>query len=258
MRILVTGASRGIGRATALRLGLSGNDVAVGASAHAGELESLIAAVGNKARIVPVLGDLSDPDVPARLVQQAVDAFGGLDGVVSNAGISRPTPLATTTLEDWEHLFAVNVRASWLLARSAYPHLKQSRGAYVAVSSMSGVQPYPGMGAYSPTKAALIMLARVLAQEWAREGVRVNCVSPGLIRTAMTEPLYADAEIKAAREKLIPMGRIGNADNDIAGVVAFLLGPDAGFITGQNILADGGLMDAIHAQIRGRPATQRT
>jgi glucose 1-dehydrogenase len=258
MRVLVTGASRGIGRATALRLALAGNDVAVGASAHANELDSLVAAVGNAGKLLPVLGDLTDATVPGRLVDQAVDAFGGLDAVVSNAGVSRPTPLATTTLDDWDYLFDVNVRAGWLLAKSAYPHLRQSRGTYVAISSMSGVQPYPGMGAYSPTKAALIMLVRVLAQEWAADGIRVNCVSPGLIRTPMTEPLYSNPDIKAVREQLIPMGRIGNADNDIAGVVAFLLSPDAGFVTGQNILADGGLMDAIHAQIRGRPATQRT
>jgi glucose 1-dehydrogenase len=123
------------------------------------------------------LGDLSQADTPARLVEDAVAVFGGLDGVVSNAGISRPTPLVTTTLEDWDFLMAVNVRAAWLLAKAAHPHLKTSGGSYVAIASMSGVHPYPGMGAYSPTKAALIMLVRVLAQEWATDGVRGN--APG-------------------------------------------------------------------------------
>ena len=113
------------------------------------------------------------------------------------------------------------------------------------------------MGAYSPSKAAVLMLVRTLAQEWAADGIRVNAVSPGLIHTALTARIYADPETKAAREALIPMHRIGAPDHDIAGLVAFLTGPDAGYITGQNILADGGLMDAVHGLIAGRPATER-
>src|SRR5690606_38025167 len=105
--------------------------------------------------------------------------------------------------------------------------------------SMSGIEPYPGTGAYSPSKAALIMLVRVLAQEWAADGVRVNAVAPGLIHTAMTAPIYADPEKKAAREAVVPMHRIGDPMKDIAGVVSFLLSQDAGYITGQTILADG-------------------
>ena len=177
--------------------------------------------------------------------------------MVSNAGVSRPSSLAGLELEDWDYLLAVNARAAWLLAKAAYPALRASRGSFVAVASMSGVQPYPGMGAYSPSKAALLMMVRVLAQEWAADGIRVNAVSPGLIHTPLTARIYADPAAKAKREALIPMHRIGAADTDIAGIVAFLIGPDAGYMTGQNILADGGLMDAVHGLIAGRPVSER-
>ena len=118
---------------------------------------------------------------------------------------------------------------------------------------MSGVEPYPGTGAYSPSKAALIMLIRVLAQEWAADGIRVNAISPGLVKTAMTAPIYADAEKTRAREALVPMHRIADPERDMAGIAAFLISPDAGYITGQNILADGGLLGSIQANIAGRP-----
>jgi glucose 1-dehydrogenase len=258
MRVLVTGASRGIGRAICLRLARQGADVAACASAHVEELAAVVTEAAQLGgRLVPIIGDLADPATPARLVEQATASLGGLDAVVSNAGVSRPSSLVNLELKDWDFLMAVNARAPWLLAKAAYPALRESRGSFVSVASMSGVQPYPGMGAYSPSKAAVIMLMRVLTQEWAADGIRVNTVSPGLIHTALTARIYADPQTKAAREKLIPMHRIGAPDKDIAGIVAFLIGPDAAYITGQNILADGGLLDAVHGLIAGRPATDR-
>lgn len=257
-RVLVTGASRGIGRAICLRLASQGASVAACASAHADELQAMIdeaARLGG--RVLPLIGDLADPATPERLVARATAELGGLDAVVSNAGVSRPAKLADLELQDWDYLLAVNARAPWLLAKAAYPALRASRGSFVSVASMSGLQPYPGMGAYSPSKAAVLMLVRTLAQEWAAEGIRVNAVSPGLIHTSLTARIYADAPTKAAREALIPMHRIGDPGQDIAGLVAFLIGPDAGYVTGQNLLADGGLMDAVHGLIAGRPATER-
>lgn len=256
MRVLVTGASRGIGRAVCLRLAADGAAVAACGSAHPDELEALVAEIRDAGgRAVGLTGDLADPGVPAGLVDDAVAALGGLDGVVSNAGITRPAPLDRLALADWDRIFAVNVRAAWLLARAAQPHLAATAGSFVAVGSMSGVQPYAGMGAYSPSKAALIMLVRVLAQEWASAGIRVNAVSPGLVRTPLTEPMYADPEIRARREALVPMRRIADTARDIAGIVAFLLDRDAAYCTGQNIVADGGLIDSIQTHIAGRPAT---
>jgi len=258
MRVLVTGASRGIGRAICLRLASQGAEIAACGSAHADELDAVIAEAAKQGgRVVPLLGNLADPATPALLVEQAVATFGGLDAVVSNAGVSRPSTLAKLETEDWDYLMAVNTRAPWLLAKAAYSALRKSRGSFVSVASMSGVQPYPGMGAYSPSKAAVLMLVRTLAQEWATDGIRVNAVSPGLIHTSLTAKVYADAPTKAAREALVPLHRIGAPDADIAGLVAFLIGPDAAYVTGQNLLADGGLMDAVHGLIPGRPATER-
>ncbi|MFA7387051.1 MAG: SDR family NAD(P)-dependent oxidoreductase [Thiohalobacteraceae bacterium] len=257
-RVLLTGASRGIGRAICQRLAAEGAQIAACASSHPDELDAALSEARAKgAKVVTLVGDLADPETPERLVSEAVQALGGLDAVVSNAGVSRPSKLAELSLEDWEFLFAVNTRAPWLLAKAAYPYLRDSRGSMVLVASMSGVDPYPGMGAYSPSKAGVLMLTRVLAQEWAAEGVRVNAVSPGLIHTPLSARVYADPELKAGREALVPMHRIGDSAADIAGVVTFLLGPDAGYMTGQNLLADGGLLGAVHGLIPGRPATQR-
>lgn len=262
MRVLVTGASRGIGRATCLKLaraaaghGAPQLRIAACGGRHGDELDTLIAELnelGASAR--GLLGDLADPAVPARLVAEAAEAFGGLDAVVSNAGITRASSLVDLELEAWDHVFAVNTRATWLLAKAAFPFLKESRGSLVTVASVAGVMPQTGLGAYSPTKAALIMLTRLLAQEWAADGIRVNCVSPGLVDTPMTAGIYANREIKAGREAIVPQHRIATPEADIAGAIAYFLGPDAPYCTGQNLLADGGLADAIMAHVPGRVA----
>lgn len=256
MRILLTGASKGIGRGTALRLAKPGNSLALCGTNPSPELTSITEECrAHGAEVIALAGNLADSAVPARLVGEAVQAFGGLDAVVSNAGIVAQGKLASVDEATWDRIFAVNTRSPWLLAKAAYPHLLASKGSFIAIASMSGVEPYPGIGAYSPSKAALIMLVRTLAQEWAAEGIRVNAVSPGLIETAMTAPIYADAEKKAAREALVPMHRIGKPE-DIAGIVAFLLSDAAAYVTGQNILADGGLLASTQSRLAGRPVSE--
>jgi len=255
-RILVTGASRGIGRAICRRLAASGADIAACASSHPEELSELVQEIqGLGVNACGLLGDLSDPAVPCQLVKDAAAALGGLDAVVSNAGVATPTMLVNLGVGGWDRIFAINSRAPWLLATAAHPWLKKKPGTFIAISSMSGMQPYSGMGAYSPSKAALIMLVRQLAQEWAEDGIRVNCISPGLVRTPLSQPLYDSPGIKTAREALVPVHRIAEADEDIAGIVSFLLSSDAYYITGQNILADGGLLDSVQTHLAGRPRT---
>lgn len=256
MRILITGASKGIGRGIAKRLAAGGNALALCGTRPSAELASIAAECETQgAQVVQLAGDLADPAVPARLVDEAATAMGGIDAVIANAGIVAPARIADLELESWDLIFAVNTRSAFLLAKAAYPHLKASTGAFVAVASMSGVEPYPGTGAYSPSKAALIMLVRVLAQEWAADGIRVNSIAPGLVKTAMTAPIYADDDKTAAREALVPMHRIADPERDMAGIAAFLISPDAGYITGQNILADGGLLGSIQSNLAGRPKT---
>jgi NAD(P)-dependent dehydrogenase (short-subunit alcohol dehydrogenase family) len=247
MRVLVTGAASGIGRATCRRLARDaaargdGGKVAavdIGPSSALDELVAELRGLGVEA--LPLHGDMATADAPSRVVAEAVDRFGGLDGLVSNAGVNAPGPLLEYAVEDWDRLFAVNTRATWLLAKAAHSALAEARGAIVAVASMSGSNTHAGLGAYAPSKAAVIMLTRVLAQEFGRDGIRANTVSPGMTRTGMTAAVYADERIAAERDALVPLGRVATAE-DIADAIAFLLGPDARYVNGHDLIVDGGV-----------------
>jgi glucose 1-dehydrogenase len=203
---------------------------------------------------IALVGDIGDPDVPGQLVETAVAEFGGLDALVANAGIASPAQICDLSVEQWDSMFSVNLRGAWLLAKASYPHLKQSRGSACFTSSMSGQQPHAGSGAYSPSKAAVTMLAQTLALEWAPDGIRANVVSPGMTHTPMTEKMYADPKIKAAREGIIPLGRIGDP-MEIANVIEFLISPLSAYVTGQDICVDGGFSKSILSHIPGRPSS---
>jgi glucose 1-dehydrogenase len=263
MRALVTGASPGIGGATCLKLAhdaIARREPARIAACEVRptrELDALIAELGAiGAETHALVGDLADPAVPGRLVSEAIERLGGLDAVVANAGVTSPAPLVELQLAEWDRLFAINVRAAWLLAKASYPALRESRGAFVAVASMSGVHPHAGMGAYSPSKAAVIMLCETLAQEWGKAGVRANVVSPGMIRTPLTETTYRDNAVASRRAELVPFGRVGQPE-DIARAIAFLCGPEAGYLTGQNLVVDGGFASSILGHIPGLPRSAR-
>ncbi len=257
MRILITGGSRGIGGGIARRLARERNgaplSIALCERDEMATLDAMTAELeGLGAEVLPLTGDVGEVETADRLVGAAADAFGGLDALVSNAGISRPAPLAEMSVETWDEMMNVNLRATWLLARAAYPALKQSRGAIVATASSAGHMPYRGLGAYSTTKAALIMLVRQLAQEWGPDGIRVNALSPGAVHTPLSARVYADNRMKAEREALVPLGHIADATDDMAGVVAFLLSPAAKYLTGQSLLADGGLTHSVFNHMPGQ------
>ena len=257
MRVLVTGAASGIGRATCLRLARDAGardaaaKVAAVDLAPSAELDRLADELRKLgADVLPLHGDMGEADAPARVVGEAVARFGGLDGLVSNAGINRPAPLVQYSVDDWDRVFAVNTRATWLLAKAAHPALKASRGAIVAVGSMSGSHPHANLGAYGPSKAAVIMLVRVLAQELGRDGIRVNALSPGMVRTGMTAAVYRDAAVAAERDALVPLGRVA-APEDMADVIAFLLGPDARYVNGHDLVVDGGVAGNFLGRLPG-------
>ena len=257
MHVLVTGAASGIGRATCLRLARDAKAreratriaaVDVGPS---GQLDDIVDELrGHGVESIPLYGDMADAGEPARVVGEAVARFGGLDGLVSNAGINRPGRLLAYSVEDWDRVFAVNTRATWLLAKAAHGALQASRGAIVAVGSMSGSFAHANLGAYGPSKAAVIMLVRVLAQEFGADGIRVNAVSPGMVRTGMTAKVYADARVAAERDTLVPLGRVATPE-DIADVVAFLLGPDARYVNGHDLVVDGGVSGNFLGRLPG-------
>jgi glucose 1-dehydrogenase len=254
MRALVTGAASGIGRAVCRRLAReAGREARIAAvdlpqAAGLDALVSEIRDVGGDA--VPIQADMGTTDGPAAAVRQAVERFGGLDALVSNAGLNRPGRLLDYKVEDWDRIFAVNTRATWLLAQAAHDALRASGGAIVAIGSMSGSNHHAGLGAYAPSKAAVIMLAGVLAQEFGPDGIRVNSVSPGMVRTGMTAQVYADAGLTAQRNALVPLGRVAEPE-DIADVVAFLLGPDARYVNGHDLVVDGGITGSFLGRLPG-------
>ncbi len=259
MRALVTGASPGIGGATCRKLTEMANARGERAKIAACEIRETDAikmladelrAAG--AEVIVLTGDLADKKVPSRLIKQAVKAFGSLDAVVSNAGITSPAPINDLKIDQWDRLMAVNTRATLLLAQAAYPTLKSTEGSLVAVASMSGMGAHPRMGAYGPSKAALISLCQVLAQEWAADRINVNTVSPGMIRTPLTQKVYENNQIARDRSSLVPWGRVGEPE-DIANTIGFLLSSDAAYITGQNLLTDGGFVDSLYSHIPGLP-----
>lgn len=259
LRALVTGATGGIGRATCLALLESARrrslrcTLAAAASKPGPALEALVGEIERRGgTALGIHGDLADADDCVRIAEAAVRGCGGLDVLVSNAGVARGAPLASLGVADWDEVFAVDVRATWLLARTVHAALTQSRGAIVAVASVSALCPFPGLGAYSPAKAALVMLCRQLAQEWASDGIRVNSVSPGLIRTPLTEPIYRDEDVLRRRQQAIPLGRIGTAE-DVARAIVHLASPEAGYVTGVDVRLDGGLADSVLATIPGMP-----
>ncbi|WP_342620914.1 SDR family NAD(P)-dependent oxidoreductase [Rhodoferax sp. GW822-FHT02A01] len=256
---LVTGATGGIGRGICLALIAQAQreghalHISAAASQPGEKLDALVAelrALGISAH--GVAGDITDPAQCARLVFEAHGHGGDISTLVCNAGKSGPGKLADLPMAEWDLTFNLNTRSAFLLAQAAREQLVRTRGSITAVASMSGLSPHPGYGAYSAAKAALIMLCRQLAQEWAADGIRVNTVCPGMIRTPLTEPVYQDAETLARREALVPLGRIGRAD-DVGQAVAWLSSAAASYITGQNLVVDGGVSEHMLAMIPGRP-----
>ena len=251
MKIIVTGAASGIGRATAIRLqqdasrrdGQAAELLLVDINAELlAEAAAEVAAQG--AKVETLVGDLADALVPARAVHTAANRFGGLDVLVSNAGILRRSSLLETTLEDYDRTFAVNTRATWLLSKAAYPLLAASKGCLIATASISGHEPTGTLGAYSASKAALLMLVKQLACDWGAVGIRCNTVSPGSTRTALTHiPGVKAPERRVGRN---PLRMIAEPEQQAA-VIAFLASPEAAFITGADLLVDGGASTQLMA-----------
>lgn len=249
MRIFLTGGSEGIGGAT-LRL-MARQARAAGtparivttASGRKPEPEALLADLkAEGAEVLYLTGDLAEAEVARGMARQALEFLGGCDVFVANAGAGAPGRLADQPLEDWDRMFALNTRAPFVLAQALYAALKESRGTIVAVASMSGMGAHLGQAAYAPAKAALISLVRNLAVEWAPDGIRVNAVAPGMIRTPLTAKIYEKPGLEEARAARVPLGRVG-VPEDVAGIVAFLASDQAAYMTGQTLLADGGVRD---------------
>lgn len=245
MRAIITGAASGIGKATALRLA---HDAAAKGTSGSGLLlvdrdaEALASAAAECAKsgvsIATACVDLTDPAACSAIVEKAADTLGGLDAVVSNAAILKIVPLLDLSLEDYERMFAINTRATFLIAKAAFPLLKESKGSLVATASLAAHACAPYLGVYAASKAALVMLVRQLAHEWGPHGIRCNTISPGSTRTNIMGKEMA-AQMNAQTIDKSPLG-FTSEPSDQAAAIAFLLSADARYITGSDLVIDGG------------------
>lgn len=247
---VVTGAASGIGRATAELLAASGYHVICADISEGGALACAdnLRRQGHEARGFGA--DVSDPDATQAMIAQAIDWTDRLDVVVANAGIMEEGDALTVSLDQWNRVMAVNATGSFLTARAALPHLIASKGALIFTASTVGLVGMKGVAAYSASKGAVVALTRQLAADYADRGVRVNAVAPGAVRTPLSESQFrARARDDAHFEELLgaviaryPLARWGTTE-DIAQTILFLASGQSGWITGQILPIDGGLLE---------------
>ncbi len=242
--VLITGGGTGIGAAVARKAAAAGHTVVI-TGRRIAPLEEIAA---ESDTIHALAADMSDADQVASIVTTVVERFGSLDAVVANAGIMAQGSAAEGDLADWNQVMSVNVNGPMLLARAAMPHLRRARGSLVAIGSIAGLRVPAGASAYAVSKAALGMLIRTIAVDEGPAGVRANIVSPGWVRTEMAdeemqafgEPLGLDREqAYSEMSALVPMRRPGGPE-EIAAAVLWLIGDDAGYVNGADLVIDGG------------------
>lgn len=238
---VITGAGGGIGQALARAFSRQGARVAL-IDRTLERTQPLAAELGNDA--LAIACDLSRPEEIEAAAGQ-VDRHGGVDILVNNAGVLRPGPLDSVSPADWSMMLSVNL-TGYMLSAQAFGKgmVARGAGALVHIASVAGSEPQPASGAYSASKAAILMLSRQLAYEWGPKGVRSNTLSPGLVRTPLSEAFYADDTTRQRREAMVPLRRIATPD-DMADVALFLASPRASYVTGQDVVVDGGLTQSL-------------
>ena len=237
---IVTGSSRGIGRAIALGLAKDGANIVVNALSNitkAREVAEEIESMGRE--VLVIVADVSKKEHVESMVEQTLKRFGKIDILVNNAGIVGPTvPIQELSEEDWDRVISVDLKGTFLCCRAVIPHMiRQRSGKIVNISSIAGKEGNANMTAYCAAKAGIIGLTKALAEEVAKYGIRVNCVCPALIETELVEMM--DKKQAEYLKSKIPLGRLGKPE-EVAELVKFLVSDASDFITGQAINIDGG------------------
>jgi NAD(P)-dependent dehydrogenase (short-subunit alcohol dehydrogenase family) len=240
--VVVTGAAKGIGAGIVEAFASAGWSV-VAVDRDRAPLEQLASRLAGRASVVTLAGDVADRATSDAAVRLAVERFGGLDAAVGNAGVTLPKMIDETTPDEFDRLFAINVKALMYLAQAAHKALAKSKGSLTVIASKTGLVAQRNSPIYVATKGAAVQLARALALDWAPEAIRVNAVCPGIVDTpmlkefidAMPDPVASRLEHEQAQ----PLGRLATAA-EVASAVLFLASPAAAFITGVALPVDGG------------------
>jgi len=236
---IVTGGSKGIGRAIAITLAENGADIAIAARGREALDQTRADVEATGRRCIALSANLADEKEWKRLVDETIAAFGGVDILVNNAAADAGYgPIAKTESSRWDLVMKVNLKAPFVLSSLCLPSMKsRGGGSVIHISSNEGIRPSFGLGVYSVSKGALVTLAQVCAKEWARDKVRVNCIAPGIVRTVMAAPLVE--MIEKSRKYPNPMQRVAEPE-EIAALALYLASNAGSYATGQTFVVDGG------------------
>lgn len=237
---VVTGGSRGIGKAIVLELARHGADIVI-ADVLLKDAEQTAKEISNlKRKVMVVKTDVSRKKDIDALIKRTIAKFGKIDIFVNNAGIYRVGPTEQLNEAEWDKVIDINLKGYFLCAQAAGKEMiKQKSGNIINISSVAGIGGFANSAAYCSSKAAIILLTKALAVEWAKYGIRVNAICPGAIKTAMTDPLMKDKAFQQMIKQRTPLGRVGNAEEIAAGAL-FLATKASSYVTGHALVIDGG------------------